>query len=123
MHFSARFSTLIFAAAIALVDCSGLLWEPPIPGSVMAESYYSPDKSLSARVIATEGQGTYIFEVRKIRSGNILIEQTISAPIGYHAHIVWLTWSEDGRFVSATIDHDFGEGNKTFELSIVSIDA
>ena len=122
MHFSARFSTLIFAAAIALVGCSGLFWEPPIPGSVMAESY-SPDKSLSARVIATEGQGTYIFEVRKIRSGNILAEQTISAPIGYHAHIVWLTWSEDGRTVSATIDHDFGEGNRTFDLSIVSIDA
>jgi hypothetical protein len=122
MHFLTRFSTLIFAAAIALVGCSELLWEPPIPGSVMAE-LTNPDKSLSARVIAREGQGTYIFEVRKIRSGNIIIKQTISAPIGYHAHIVWLTWSEDGRTVSATIDHDFGEGNKTFDLSIVNIDA
>ena len=83
----------------------------------------NPNKSLSARVIATEVQGTYIFEVLKIRSGNILAEQTISAPIGYHAHIVWLTWSEDGRTVSATIDHDFGEGNKMFDLRIVNIDA
>jgi hypothetical protein len=83
----------------------------------------NPEKSLSARVIATEVQGTYIFEVRKIRSGNILAKQTISAPIGYHEHIVRLTWSEDGRTVSATIDHDFGEGNKTFDLCIANIDA
>jgi len=83
----------------------------------------NPNKSLSARVIATEVQGTYIFEVREIRSGNILAEQTISAPIGYHEHTVWLTWSEDGRIVSATIDHDFGEGNKMFDLRIVNIDA
>ena len=81
----------------------------------------SPDKSLSALVIATEVQGTYIFKVRKIRSGNILAEQTISAPIGYHAHIVWLRWSEDGRTVSAAIDHDFGEGNTMFDLRIVNI--
>jgi hypothetical protein len=117
-----RLSTLIFLAVISLVGCTDLSWEPPNPGSVMAE-LTSPDKSLSARVIATEVQGTYIFEVRKIRSGNILAEQTISAPIGYHAHIVWLTWSEDGRTVSATIDHDFGEGNKMFDLRIVNIDA
>ena len=107
---------------ISLVGCTDLSWEPPNPGSVMAE-LTNPNKSLSARVIATEVQGTYIFEVLKIRSGNILAEQTISAPIGYHAHIVWLTWSEDGRTVSATIDHDFGEGNKMFDLRIVNIDA
>jgi hypothetical protein len=83
----------------------------------------NPDKSLSARVIATEVQGTYIFEVRKIRNENILAEQSISAPIGYHAHIVSLRWTEDGRIVSATIDHDFGEGNKVFDLRIVNIDA
>jgi hypothetical protein len=73
-----------------------------------------------ARVIATEVQGTYIFEVRKIQKGNISVEQTISAPIGYHAHIVSLTWSLDGQTVSATIDHDFGEGNKVFNLRIVN---
>ena len=83
----------------------------------------NPDKSLSARVIATEVQGTYILEVRKIPNENILAEQTVSAPIGYHAHIVSLRWSEDGRVVSATIDHDFGESNKVFDLRIVNIDA
>jgi len=81
------------------------------------------DKSLSARVVATEVQGTYIFEVRKIRSGNILVRQTISAPVGYHAHVVSLTWSEDGRTVSAEIDNDFGEGNAVFDLRIVNSDA
>ncbi|MGB6378714.1 MAG: hypothetical protein WBG24_18550 [Syntrophobacteria bacterium] len=122
MDILTRLSTLIFLVAISLVGCTDLSWEPPNPGSVMAE-LTNPNKSLSARVIATEVQGTYIFEVREIRSGNILAEQTISAPIGYHEHTVWLTWSEDGRIVSATIDHDFGEGNKMFDLRIVNIDA
>ena len=122
MDILTRLSTLIFLVAISLVGCTDLSWEPPNPGSVIAE-LTNTDKSLSARVIATEVQGTYIFEVRKIRSGNILAKQTISAPIGYHEHIVRLTWSEDGRTVSATIDHDFGEGNKTFDLRIVNIDA
>jgi hypothetical protein len=117
-----RLSTLIFLVLISLVGCTDLSWEPPNPGSVMAE-LTNPDKSLSAQVIATEVQGTYILEVRKIGSENILAEQIISAPIGYHAHIVSLRWSEDGRIVSATIDHDFGDGNKVFDLSILNISA
>ena len=107
---------------ISLLGCTDLPWEPSSPGSVLAE-LTNPDKSFSARVIATEVQGTYILEVRKIRNENILAERTISAPIGYHAHIVSLKWSEDGRIVSATIDHDFGEGHRVFDLSIVNIDA
>ena len=38
------------------------------------------------------------------------------APVGYHAHIASLAWSEDGRIVTATIDHDFGEDNRVFDL-------
>ena len=122
MHFSARFSTLIFAAAIALVGCSGPLWEPPISGSVMAERS-SPDKSLLARVIAAEAQGTYTLEVRDVRKGDVLAERTITASVGYHAHIVSLTWSEDSRTVTATIDHDFGDDNRVFDLSTERPDA
>ena len=65
MHFSARFSTLILAAAIAVVGCSEPLWEPPIPGSIMTERS-SLDNSLLARVIAAETQGTYALEVRDV---------------------------------------------------------
>jgi hypothetical protein len=65
MDFSSRFLTLIFAAAIALVGCSEPLWEPPIPGSIMAERS-SLDNSLLARVIAAETQGTYALEVRDV---------------------------------------------------------
>ena len=115
MHFSSRFLTLIFATAIALVSCSGPLWKPPIPGSVMAERS-SPDNNLLARVIATEAKGTYTFEVRNIRKGHVLTERTIAAPVGYHAHIVSLTWSEDSQIVTATIDHDFGDDNRVFDL-------
>lgn len=122
MHFLPRLPTLIFATAIALVGCSGPLWEPPIPGSVMAERS-SPDNSLLARVIAAEAQGTYTLEVRDVRKGNVLAERTIAAPVGYHAHIVSLTWSEDSRIVTATIDHDFGEDNRVFDLRTDRTDA
>lgn len=122
MHFSSRFSTFIFAAAIALVGCSGSLWEPPLPGSVMAERS-SPDTYLMARVIAAETQGTYILEVRDVRKGNVLAKQTIAAPVGYHAHIASLRWSEDSRIVTAIIDHDFGEDIRVFELRTERPDA
>lgn len=103
-----------------MVGCADNSWEPPDAGTIMAE-LKSPDTSLTARVIATGIHGTYIFEIRKIQRGNILTEKTISAPVGYHAHIVSITWSEDGRIVSAKIDHDFGEDNKVFDLHIESI--
>jgi hypothetical protein len=83
----------------------------------------SPDKYLMARVIAAETQGTYILEVRDVRKGNVLAEQTIAAPVGYHAHIASLRWSEDSRIVTAIIDHDFGEDIRVFELRTERPDA
>ena len=122
MHFSLRFSTFIFAAVIALVGCSGPPWEPLLPGSVLAERS-SPDKSLLAQVIAAEAQGTYTLGVRDVRNGDVLFKRTIAAPVGYHTHIALLTWSEDSRIVTATIDHDFGEDNRVFDLRIERPDA
>ena len=116
MRLSTRCSTLIFAAAIALVGCSEPLWQA-VPGSVMVERS-SPDNSLLARVIAAEAIGTYTLEVRDIRKANVLAARTIAAPVGYHAHIVSLTWSEDSRVVTATIDRDFGDHNQVFDLRI-----
>ncbi len=115
MPFASRLQTFIFATAIALGGCSGPLWESPIPGAVMAERT-SPDSSLLARVIAAKSKGTYTLEVHDVRTGDVLAERTITAPVGYHAHIVTLAWSEDGRLVTATIDHDFGDDNRVFDL-------
>lgn len=116
MYFSSRFLTSIFAATIALECCCGPLQEPPLSGSVITERR-SPDKNFVARVIAAEAQGTYLLEMRDVRKGNVLAKQTIAAPVGYHAHIVSLMWSEDSRIVKATIDHDFGEDIRVFDLS------
>ena len=79
----------------------------------------SLDNSLLARVIAAETQGTYALEVRDVWKGDVLAERTIAAPVGYHAHIVSLTWSEDSRIVTATIDHHFGADNRVFDLRTV----
>jgi protease II len=83
----------------------------------------SPDNSLLAHVIAAKAQGTYTLQVRDVRRGDILAKQTIATPVGYHAHIVSLTWSEDSRIVTATIDHDFGDDNIVFDLRIERTDA
>ena len=122
MHFSLRFSTFIFAAAIALVGCSSPLWEPPVSGSVIVERS-SPDKKLLARLITAEAPGAYTLEVRDIQKGDVIVRRTIVAPVGYHAHIASLKWSEDSRIVTATIDHDFGENNRMFDLRTECPDA
>jgi hypothetical protein len=103
---------------LLLVGCIDLSWQPPDPGTVMAE-LTNPEKSFSARVIATKVKGTYIFEVRSIIKDSVLAKKTISAPIGYHGHSVSLIWSNDGQTVTAIIDHDFGEGNKVINLNIL----
>jgi hypothetical protein len=56
--------------------------------------------------------------VQDVRKDDVLDERTIVAPVGYYAHIVSLTWSEDSRIVTATIDHDFGENKREFDLHI-----
>ncbi|MGD2270298.1 MAG: hypothetical protein PVI06_07865 [Desulfobacterales bacterium] len=97
-------------------------WEPPIPGTVLAERS-SPDKSYLARVVASEAQGTYTLEVHDARKSGVLAERTIVAPVGYHAHIVSLAWNEDSRIVTATIGHDFGGDNRVFILRAERTDA
>lgn len=104
-----------------LFGCTNHYWKPPNTGSVMVE-LKSPDNCLYARVIATEVPGTYKFEVRHIQSGQVLAEKNISAPIGYHPHLVTLVWDRAGRTVWVTIDHDFGDGNKTYDLNVLNID-
>ena len=96
-----------------------LSWCPPKPGTVMAE-LTNPEKSMTARIIATEVQGSYIFEIRKTQKGVVIAEQMISAPVGYHEHIVSITWNDDGQIFSATIDHDFGEDNRIFNISTMN---
>ena len=117
MHCSSRYSTVICVATIALVCCSGDLQEPPLAGTVITERP-SPDKNLLARVIATGSEGTYTLKVQDVGKDDVIAERTIAAPVGYHEHIISLTWSEDSRTVKATIDHDFGENNRGFDLQI-----
>jgi hypothetical protein len=117
MHCPSRILPLVVATAIALVACASRFWEAPTPGSVMAERL-SPDNSLLARVAATEIKGTYALEVRNGREGTVFAKRIISAPVGYHPHVVSLTWRADSRIVTATIDHDFGDDNRVFELHL-----
>lgn len=119
LNIMSKIPTYILLIVLLLVGCIDLSWKPPDPGTVMAE-LSNPEKSLSARVIATKVQGTYIFEVRSIKNSNVLEKKTISAPIGYHVHIVSLTWNNDGQTATATIDHDFGEGNKVYDINILN---
>ena len=102
-----------------------LFWnpqKPPLPGAIIAESS-SPCKKFLARVIVADTEGTYTLKVRDALKDDILAAKTIAAPVGYHSHILSLTWSEDSRIVTVTIDHDFGENNRVFDLHTDSRDA
>jgi hypothetical protein len=111
-----RSATQILLIVVIFAGCMDLSWNPPKPGTVVAE-LTNPDKSMTARIIATEVQGSYIFEIRRTHRGIIIAKQMISAPVGYHEHIVSITWNDDGQSFSATIDHDFGEDNRVFNIS------
>ena len=110
-------TALILWAAIALGACSETLWDPPSPGSVILERA-SPDEGLLARVVAAEVHGTYILGVQDGRTGRVLAERTVAAPVGYHPHLVSLTWGENSRTVTVAIDHDFGDYNSVFDLHV-----
>ena len=114
---SPRFAALMLSAMIGMAACSDALWEPPVSGSIIAERA-SPDGSRLARVRAAEVHGTYILGVHDARKGIILAERAVTAPVGYHPHIVSLTWSDDGRTVTAAIDHDFGDYSSVFDLHV-----
>jgi len=120
-HIFAKLLLQLFLLGSLLVGCTNHYWKPPNTGSVMVE-LKSPDNCIYARVIATEIPGTYKFEVRHIQSDQVLEEKNISAPIGYHPYLVTLVWDQDGRSVWATIDHDFGDGNKTYDLNVLKFD-
>ena len=108
---------LILWAVITLAACSDSLWDAPAAGSVAAESA-SPDKSLLVRVLAAEVHGAYTLEVQDVRTGRLLGQRTVEAPVGYHPHLFILTWSEDSRTVTVAIDHDFGDYESVFDLHV-----
>src|SRR5690348_10844733 len=80
------------------------MWDPPAPGTVVAQDS-SPNRLLSARVVAANTAGSYRFQILSLSDGLIVAERRIAAPVGYHAQLVSLKWSQ-GQAV-ATIDHDF----------------
>ena len=110
---------LICLAGTFPFGCVDFSWEAPEPGSVMA-TRDGPNQNLYARVVATEVQGAYIFEVRRIKSDEMLAKRSISAPVGYHPHKVTLSWDQNGRTALAIIDYDFGDNNEVFELSVAT---
>ena len=76
----------------------------------------APDETVVAMLISRKEKGAYRFEIRDIDSGKTLAQTTISAPIGYHEHVVSISWV-DQRRAQVTIDRDFGENNMQFSLS------
>jgi len=76
----------------------------------------APDKDIVAMLISKKERGHYWFEIRESGSGVTLARTTISAPIGYHEHVVSINWVGSRR-AEATIDRDFGDNNIKFILS------
>jgi len=91
-------------------------WNAPPPGTVLAQSL-APDSALIARVRAGTTKGQYVFELRRPHADGPVVSKVISAPVGYHKHIVSLRWGPGSSRAIATIDHDFGVGNLEFALA------
>jgi hypothetical protein len=103
--------------AFLLLACFDGMLEPawPDPGTVVATAV-APDGAAKAMLTSGKDRGHYQFEIRNPESGDTLARTTISAPLGYHEHVVSLHWAGNRRAV-ATIDRDFGEDNLRFSLS------
>jgi len=106
------------ALAFALIGCFDGTFEPAWPddGTVMATAF-SPDQVAEAMLISATQRGHYRFEIRDSESGATLAQTAISAPLGYHEHIVSIRWAPDSRHSQATIDYDFGDNSLQFGLS------
>jgi hypothetical protein len=112
-------ATLALLGALAIVwldrSFSFFKWDPPAPGTVVAESE-SPDRNVAATVRATTPGGHYVFELRTRQTGQVIATRDIAAPVGYHPHIVTLEWDSKGKRAVAIIDHDFGDNNLRFTI-------
>ena len=115
----------VSAGAVALLLALGLwwfsrldffAWDAPPPGTLVAETV-APDGELVARVRAGAMKGQYLFELRRTDGGELVASETITAPVGYHKHLITLRWVTGTARAIATIDHDFGEGNLEFSLA------
>ena len=104
--------------ALLLTGCTDFFeWEAPETGVLLSKEK-SPDLNYSAKIIASDVKGTYVFIVTDNQTNNIVTEQTISAPVGYHKQIVLLQWEQSSKVVSAIIDHDLGENNMVFRITL-----
>ena len=100
--------TAAIALAFTLLGCSDGTFEPA--------TAVSPDEAAVAMLITKKERGHYQFEIRDTGSGVTLARTAVSAPIGYHEHVVAILWV-DSRHAEATIDRDFGDNNIQFNLS------
>ncbi len=109
--------TVVIAIVFMLLGCFDFSFEPdwPEPGTIMATAA-SPDQAAVAKLITKKERGHYQFEIRDSGSGDMLAQSVISAPVGYHEHLVSIDWVERKR-AEATIDRDFGDYNLKFTLS------
>ena len=96
-------------------DSLAATWDPPAPGTVVAESS-APDSALIATVRAADSIGHYVFELRKPGSDTPVASREIAAPVGYHPQRVTVEWEASGQRAVAVIDHDFGDNPLRFSL-------
>lgn len=103
--------------ACVLLGCFDDMSEPTWPhsGTIVTKAL-APDQAAEAVLTAGKEPGRYLFEIRESESGESLARIEISAPLGYHEHVISLHWLET-RQAEVTIDHDFGDTNLKFTLS------
>ena len=98
---------LIGAALAAFTGPFGLFKADPFSVGTVVSEKPSPDGKTLATVTAAIEPGHYILAFK--RDNQTIASREVSAPIGYHTHVVSVAWVPDGSRAIVTIDYDFGD--------------
>lgn len=109
--------TFLLLATIALIclSCSDDRHSNWSPGKVISDQQ-DADKALRVVVISGEAKGEYLIRLYEADTNPVVAEKKVLVPVGYHAPLIKVDWSQSPQRILVEFDHDFGEGNKVVEL-------
>lgn len=76
------------------------------------------NKTYSAQILCLKSKSTCYLKVKRIDSGQLVLEKKMDLLWGYHDPVVTLTYMSDRTGIRVRVDHDFGDGviEKVYEF-------
>jgi len=108
----------ILSLILLLAACESENSWKALPAGTEIAKKMSPNSLYSASVFAGELKGEYMVHINEAATGILVSNSQISAPIGYHQHLITLIWEPSGKSIDVKIDHDFGERNVVHKIKV-----